>query len=96
MTTLRLIKSNYRSLLRNGCFLLLLTFVFAWLALAPTARAVSPPPDGGYPNFTTAEGDHALQALTLGLGNTGSTPGDSKAFQPHRCGLISITVIEPI
>ena len=25
---------------------------------------------GGYPNFTTAAGDHALQALTLGLGNT--------------------------
>ena len=25
---------------------------------------------GGYPNFTTAAGDHALQALTLGLANT--------------------------
>jgi hypothetical protein len=38
--------------------------------LLPKAQAVSPPPPGGYPNFTTAAGDHALQALTLGLGNT--------------------------
>src|SRR3954464_2748575 len=42
----------------------------ACLALLPAAQAVVPPPDGGYPNFTTAEGDHALQALTTGLGNT--------------------------
>ncbi len=40
------------------------------IGLLPRAQAVSPPPDGGYPNFNTAEGDHALQALTLGLGNT--------------------------
>src|SRR6476646_3801761 len=40
------------------------------IALLPKAQAVVPPPDGGYPNFTTAEGDHALQALTSGLGNT--------------------------
>jgi len=33
---------------------------FAWFALPPTARAVSPPPDGGYPNRNTAEGDFAL------------------------------------
>jgi len=36
----------------------------------PKTQAVSPPPPGGYPNFTTAAGDHALQALTLGIGNT--------------------------
>jgi len=40
------------------------------IASLPNARAVVPPPEGGYPNFTTAAGDHALQALTLGLGNT--------------------------
>jgi K+/H+ antiporter YhaU regulatory subunit KhtT len=34
------------------------------------AQAVSPPPDGGYPNFTTAEGDNALFHLTTGSGNT--------------------------
>src|SRR4029453_17404111 len=33
-------------------------------------QAVNPPPDGGYPNFTTAEGDNALKALTSGVGNT--------------------------
>ena len=44
--------------------------VLACFGLLPKALAVVPPPDGGYANFTTAAGDHALQALTLGLGNT--------------------------
>jgi len=44
----------------------------ACFGLLPRAQAVSPPPPGGYPNFTTAAGDHALQALTLGVGNTSS------------------------
>jgi hypothetical protein len=33
-------------------------------------QAVVPPPDGGYPNFTTAEGTNALQSLTTGSANT--------------------------
>jgi hypothetical protein len=41
----------------------------AWFALSP-ARAVSPPPDGGYPNENTAEGDSALLSLTTGEANT--------------------------
>jgi hypothetical protein len=41
------------------------------IALLRNARAVVPPPDGGYPNFTTAEGTNALQNLTTGAGNTG-------------------------
>jgi hypothetical protein len=45
--------------------------VLACFGLLPRAQAVVPPPDGGYPNFTTAAGDNALQALTSGLGNTG-------------------------
>ena len=45
-------------------------FAFACFALSQRAQGVAPPPPGGYPNFTTAAGDHALQALTLGLGNT--------------------------
>ena len=40
------------------------------LALVPAARAVSPPPDGGYANFNTAEGDNALFNLTTGFSNT--------------------------
>jgi len=42
----------------------------ACFALSQRTQGVVPPPPGGYPNFTTAAGDHALQALTLGLGNT--------------------------
>jgi trimeric autotransporter adhesin len=49
---------------------LLITLALLCIGLLPRAQAVSPPPPGGYPNFTTAAGDHALQALTLGLGNT--------------------------
>jgi len=33
-------------------------------------EAVVPPPDGAYPNLTTAEGQNALQDLTSGAGNT--------------------------
>jgi trimeric autotransporter adhesin len=47
--------------------LLALTYVFA---LSPVARAVNPPPDGGYPNQNTAEGDNALFSLTTGTDNT--------------------------
>jgi hypothetical protein len=38
--------------------------------LFPKAQAVSPPPDGCYPGFTTAEGCNALQNLGGGAGNT--------------------------
>jgi hypothetical protein len=36
----------------------------------PRAQAVVPPPDGGYPGFTTAEGQKALFSLTTGSANT--------------------------
>ncbi len=36
----------------------------------PEAPAISPAPDGCYPNFTTAEGCKALNSLTTGAGNT--------------------------
>src|SRR5437660_3906405 len=67
MTTLHLRKSIGRSSLRLG---FLLTFALACFALLPTVRAVTPPPDGGYPNANTAEGDDALFSLTTGFGNT--------------------------
>jgi hypothetical protein len=51
-------------------FRLFVAFTFVCFALSQRAQGVVPPPPGGYPNFTTAAGDHALQALTLGLGNT--------------------------
>ncbi len=51
---------------------LLSLFALGCLALAPTAQAVVPPPDGGYPGENTAEGDNALFSLTNGIGNTAS------------------------
>ena len=40
--------------------------VLACSGLLPKALAVVPPPDGGYPGFTTAEGANALFNLTTG------------------------------
>jgi Chaperone of endosialidase len=51
----------------------LLTTFLAFLclsAVAPKAKAVVPPPDGGYPGFNTAEGTNALFSLTTGAANT--------------------------
>src|SRR6266480_2193791 len=55
---------------RRGFLLVPLAIALAWLALAPAARAVDPPPDGGYPNGNTAEGQDALFSLTTGSDNT--------------------------
>ena len=57
-----------RSSLRRGFGLIALAL--ACLVLSPTVQAVSPPPDGGYPNANTAEGDNALNNLTTGSDNT--------------------------
>jgi hypothetical protein len=59
-----------RKNLQRGLFLIPLVLAVAGLAFAPMARALRPPPDGGYPNETTAEGDGALFSLTTGFGNT--------------------------
>ena len=40
------------------------------VATLPGARAVSPPPDGGYPGGNTAEGTDALLSLSSGTSNT--------------------------
>src|SRR5437868_2452705 len=53
-----------------GCRFVLVALVFTWLAFSSTAQAVTPAPDGGYPNDNTAEGDSALFSLTTGVGNT--------------------------
>ena len=48
----------------------LVAFVLVWFAIASPLRAVVPAPDGGYPAFTTAEGQNALFSLTTGSANT--------------------------
>src|SRR5437870_12336362 len=45
-------------------------FIITCLVLAPALLAVTPPPDGGYANFNTAEGTNALFGLTTGIWNT--------------------------
>jgi hypothetical protein len=50
--------------------LLLIPLALACFALSPIVRAVSPPPDGGYPGNNTAEGTDALFSLSSGLNNT--------------------------
>src|SRR5262249_47876538 len=51
-------------------FRLFVALTIICFALSPVAYAVVPPPDGGYPNLTTAEGQNALHSLTTGAGNT--------------------------
>jgi Chaperone of endosialidase len=78
MTTLHLRKSIGRSPLRLGLPRVqpiwiirgVLLIAVAWFALSPTARAVTPAPDGGYANGNTAEGTDALLSLTTGMFNT--------------------------
>jgi hypothetical protein len=56
---------------KQSKILMVILPVLAWLAFLPGAQAVSPAPDGCYPNYTTAEGCNALQFLGGGFGNTG-------------------------
>jgi Chaperone of endosialidase len=49
---------------------LVITLTLLCIGLLPKMRAVSPPPDGGYANFTTAEGTNALLNLSTGSANT--------------------------
>jgi Chaperone of endosialidase len=54
--------------LKNTTPVLLLALIC--FGLLPTMRAVSPPPDGGYPGGNTADGQNALFSLTTGGYNT--------------------------
>jgi Chaperone of endosialidase len=62
--------SSSARLFRSGSLALALTLVFS--VISPTAQAVTPAPDGGYPNQNTAEGTGALFSLTIGNDNTAS------------------------
>src|SRR5215468_7618837 len=56
--------------LKQTTSVFLIAFGLTCFGLLPAARAVTPPPDGGYPNENTAEGDSALFSLTTGSDNT--------------------------
>ena len=52
-------------------YLTLVLVILASLELSSELQAVSPTPDGGYPDFTTEEGDNALNTLTTAKNNSG-------------------------
>jgi hypothetical protein len=56
--------------MKPNTFSLVLFALLTYFAPTLGVEAVVPPPDGGYPNFTTAEGTNALQSLTTGSANT--------------------------
>jgi hypothetical protein len=56
--------------LKGATVLFFVALALLYFAVLPKAQAVIPPPDGGYPNFTTAEGQNAVKNLTTGAGNT--------------------------
>jgi uncharacterized coiled-coil protein SlyX len=55
--------------LRRGYPALLFALALALFALSPTIRAVTPAPDGGYPDGNTAEGEDALFRVGSGFNN---------------------------
>jgi len=77
MTTLHLRKSIDLSPPRRS--FLAGALGLAWLALSFPAQAQlpPPPPDGGYPNFNTAEGDNALLHLNVADGVANTALGNS-------------------
>jgi trimeric autotransporter adhesin len=56
--------------MKPNTFSLVLFALLTYFATTLGVEAVVPPPDGGYPNFTTAEGQNALFSLTSGAANT--------------------------
>src|ERR1043166_8517227 len=62
--------NNQMKRITNIIYPAVAAFAFACLAVSPTAQAVHPPPDGGYPGGNTAEGGSALLSLTTGIYNT--------------------------
>ena len=71
MKTVITSKSSLLTILRSRSASILVALTLGTFALrGQRAEAVIPPPDGGYPNGNTAEGDFALFTLTTGASNT--------------------------
>jgi len=69
MNLFRLKDDNSTNQKFNERALVFVALMLACFGLSQTAQAVTPAPDGGYPDFNTAEGDDALFSLTTGVGN---------------------------
>jgi hypothetical protein len=63
-------RTKYMKTMTNIIYPAFAVLALACFSLGPTAQAVDPPPDGGYPGENTAEGDNALFNLTSGADNT--------------------------
>ena len=50
--------------------LLFIPLALTCFALSPSVQALNPPPDGGYPQRNTAEGDNSLDNVSVGHDNT--------------------------
>ena len=57
--------------MKTATLQIVIVIVIVCLGPFQTVHAVNPPPDGGYPNYTTAEGQNALNSLTTGAANSG-------------------------
>ena len=88
MITMNLTNPTPRSSVLPAFLLTAILICFA-LPVIPKALAVSPPPPGGYPNYTTAVGDDALRDLTTGAYNTAA---GSRALEQTTTGTSNTAV----
>jgi hypothetical protein len=72
-----------RSALRRGSPVVFLVLALISFMLPPTAGAVDPPPDGGYPGQITAEGHDALFSLDVTRGATQHSQWFCCALEQH-------------
>src|SRR6266480_4358539 len=79
-STLQHHDSRSRWLLCPGFLYIVFALVVGSFTLLRTARAVSPPPDGGYPGGNTAEGDFALFSADVEAGNEKTAIGFSTLY----------------